>query len=75
MGVSTRLGLTGIRPGHSHADESPDSYGPALKVRRDQMASFLLRSVEYGPDRDLGSERQTFDDVPASNSHSANVNP
>lgn len=51
-----------------------NEYGPALEIRRDQMASFLLRAVEFATGDDLGSQTQAFDDVPAGNAHFANVN-
>lgn len=50
------------------------SYGPGLKVRRDQMASFLIRAAEFASIDELASQDQAFDDVPAGNAHFANVN-
>lgn len=57
-------------------------YGPALRTRRDQMASFLMRAAGYAlfddPDHfenqldDPGD--QQFDDVPPGNTHFGNVN-
>ena len=51
-----------------------DSYGPALRVRRDQMASFLLRAAEFATDEALGSQTSAFPDVGTGNAHFANVN-
>jgi hypothetical protein len=42
---------------------SADTHGPALEVRRDQMASFLLRAMEFASDAELGSQAQAFTDV------------
>ena len=51
-----------------------DSYGPALTVRRDQMASFLVRAAEEATGQDLRSQAQHFADVPPGNTHFATVN-
>ena len=54
------------------------TYTPAQLVRRDQMASFLVRAAEYayeGADLEVGPEPvPAFSDVPASNTHADNVN-
>jgi len=54
------------------------TYTPAQFVRRDQMASFLVRAAEYayeGADLEVGPEPvPAFADVPASNTHYDNVN-
>ena len=68
-----RLAAVGIVQGGA-GGESADSYGPALRVRRDQMASFLVRAAEYATDRSLASDTQAFGDVPPGNPHFANVN-
>ncbi|MEX2621428.1 MAG: S-layer homology domain-containing protein [Egibacteraceae bacterium] len=41
-----------------------DAYGPGLRVRRDQMASFLLRTVEQATGAQATSQTQQFDDAP-----------
>lgn len=51
-----------------------DSYGPALTVRRDQMASFLVRAVEAVTGEELRSDTRRFDDVGPGNAHFATVN-
>lgn len=51
-----------------------NEYGPGLRIRRDQMASFLLRAAEFATNEDLTSQTQAFDDVPEGNVHFANVN-
>lgn len=53
---------------------SSDTYSPGQKVRRDQMASFLIRPAEYGREGQMGSQAQAFPDVPPSNSHYPSVN-
>lgn len=54
------------------------TYTPRQLVRRDQMASFLVRAAEYayeGNDLEVGPEPvPAFSDVPASNTHYDNVN-
>lgn len=50
------------------------SYGPGLQVRRDQMASFLVRAAEYATGETLASDAPAFTDVAAANPHYANVN-
>ncbi|MEX2621220.1 MAG: S-layer homology domain-containing protein, partial [Egibacteraceae bacterium] len=50
------------------------SYGPGQLVRRDQMASFLLRAAAFATDQELASQTAAFPDVGPSNSHFANVN-
>lgn len=54
-----------------------ESYGPALRTRRDQMASFIVRAAAYAffDDVDaLDEDEAQFDDVPASNAHFEKVN-
>lgn len=51
-----------------------DSYGPGLRVRRDQMASFLVRAAEFATGEDLASQTQAFEDVSEGNAHFATVN-
>lgn len=55
-------------------------YGPGSSVRRDQMASFIARFVDYA-DEQLPGEllppwdgRNRFGDVPADNPHAASIN-
>lgn len=54
------------------------TYTPAQLVRRDQMASFLVRAAEYayeGNDLEVGPEPvPAFPDVPSANVHYDNVN-
>lgn len=68
-----RLAAAGIVQG-SPGDLPPDAYGPALPVRRDQMASFLIRAAEEATGEQWTSQTQGFDDVPPSNAHVASVN-
>jgi hypothetical protein len=63
-------GIVGGGPGGLPASQ----YGPRLAVRRDQMASFLVRALEFALDQELGSDNQRFPDVGAGNPHFANVN-
>lgn len=51
-----------------------NEYGPGLPVRRDQMASYLVRAAEYAYDEDFASHTQYFPDVPPRNVHFENVN-
>lgn len=69
-----RLAAAGIVQGG--AGGLPESaYGPGLSVRRDQMASFLLRAAAVASSRqDLASDTQRFSDVGSSNPHFRNVN-
>jgi hypothetical protein len=56
---------------------SPTTYEPALRVRRDQMASFLLRAVAYAqevPLSELESSTGTFNDVGDGNVHRLAIN-
>ena len=58
---------------------SSTSYAPSDLVRRDQMASFIVRAVEWAYDEDggigIGGEpTPAFPDVPRANVHSVNVN-
>lgn len=56
-------------------DGLPDgSYGPALPVRRDQMASFLSRAAELVTDETVTSATPAFHDVRAGNVHYENIN-
>ena len=50
------------------------SYGPDLHVRRDQMASFLVRAAELATGLSLSSAAGSFDDVGAANAHFEQVN-
>ena len=52
----------------------PTAYGPERLVRRDQMASFLIRAAEFAFEEEFGSTDQQFTDVPPSNTHYQNVN-
>jgi hypothetical protein len=49
-------------------------YGPRFLVRRDQMASLLLRAAEWALGVELGDDEQRFTDVPERNPHFRNVN-
>lgn len=75
--------------GNTHADDinrlaaagvvmgtSPTTFGPAQRVRRDQIASFVLRAVAHadGVDvADLQSEENRFSDVAIGNGHRPNI--
>lgn len=50
------------------------TFSPNLLVRRDQMASFLIRGAEYGRQTQMSSQTQAFSDVPPSNLHFPRVN-
>lgn len=55
---------------------TPTTFEPAKLVRRDQIASFLLRAVSYGRDVNIvefQEENGPFTDVPDSNVHSINI--
>lgn len=56
----------------------PDQYGPALRTRRDQMASFLMRAAGFalanGDVDAFDSTAQAFTDVPSGNVHFEKVN-
>jgi hypothetical protein len=52
----------------------PTSYGPRRLVRRDQMASYLMRAAEWALEQDFGESDQRFPDVPPGNVHFENVN-
>ncbi|MEX0658809.1 MAG: S-layer homology domain-containing protein, partial [Egibacteraceae bacterium] len=68
-----RLAAAGIvQGGPGHLDDG--AFGPSFPVRRDQMASMLLRAAEYAADTDLASDQEAFSDVPPGNAHFANVN-
>ncbi|MEX2621658.1 MAG: hypothetical protein WD250_15685 [Egibacteraceae bacterium] len=49
-------------------------FGPSRLVRRDQMASFLIRAAEFAFDQELGEDDQRFTDVPPGNVHFENIN-
>lgn len=51
-----------------------DSFGPGLLVRRDQLASVLVRAAEFATGEDPASDAQAFADVPEGNHHFAAVN-
>lgn len=68
-----RLRAAGVVLG-GPAGHGGDEYGPGLPVRRDQMASYVVRAAEYAYDEDFASQRQYFPDVPPSNVHFENVN-
>lgn len=50
------------------------TYMPTAPVRRDQLATLVLRAVEFAADEDLARPTPTFDDVPEGNVHFENVN-
>ena len=67
-----RLYAAGIIQGRSET-----SYDPSGLVRRDQMATFILRAGEYAASLEAGSldsRTQAFPDVPRSNAHYGTVN-
>ncbi|MEX2619866.1 MAG: S-layer homology domain-containing protein, partial [Egibacteraceae bacterium] len=64
----------GGRPRGRSLPRSDGSYGPTVAVRRDQMASFLLRAAAFAAAEDLASQTLAFPDVGAGNPHFANVN-
>ncbi|MEX0658961.1 MAG: S-layer homology domain-containing protein [Egibacteraceae bacterium] len=71
-----RLAAAGIVEGGA-VGLPADEYGPGLRTRRDQMASFLMRAAGYALHDDVDafdSTDQEFTDVPAGNVHSAKVN-
>lgn len=68
-----RLAAAGIVQGGAGGLPA-SSYGPDLGVRRDQMASFLLRAAAHATDQELASDTQRFPDVDANNAHFQNVN-
>lgn len=68
-----RLAAAGIVHG-GPGDLPEDAYGPALPVRRDQMASFLVRAGQVATGEQWTDEDQRFTDVPPANTHFAAVN-
>lgn len=71
-----RLAAAGIVEG-GPLDLGSTEYGPALRTRRDQMASFIIRAAGYAfaDDVDFFDEAtQQFTDVPAGNVHFEKVN-
>ncbi|MEX2620010.1 MAG: S-layer homology domain-containing protein [Egibacteraceae bacterium] len=53
---------------------SADFYGPDQPIRRDQMASFLVRAAGYATGSELTTDQSAgFSDVPAGNVHAANI--
>lgn len=73
----SRLAAVGIVRGGT-GDLPPKHYGPARTVPRDQMATYLLRAVEYVEfgevTGELTSTEQRFADVGEGNVHSGAVN-
>jgi len=77
----TRLAEVGIIQGGPGA-LPPTQFGPGLRVRRDALASLLMRAAGYAFHNDPdafggdfnGPEDQRFTDVPAGNVHYGNVN-
>lgn len=63
-----RLQAAGVVRGGPGAASS-DEYGPALPMRRDQLASVLTRARGYAFDEDLDGNGQPFDDVAEGNVH------
>ena len=56
---------------------SATTYSPRMRLRRDQIASFVLRAVAYIEDVPLTNLQRNsgpFTDVPASNVHAPNIN-
>ncbi len=68
-----RLAAIGVVVG-----KTSTTYAPGEFVRRDQMASFVVRATEWAYDEDgigIGNEpTPAFPDVPRSNVHSVNIN-
>lgn len=70
-----RLAAIGVVQG-----KSATTYAPQELVRRDQMASFIVRAAGWGFDDEtpemfeLGEEVPPFSDVAASNTHFGNIN-
>jgi hypothetical protein len=62
------LGEAGIVEGRADG-----SYGPRGFVTRDQMASFLVRTLEFALDTELSAERAPFTDVSANGPHASNI--
>lgn len=56
------------------AGRDDEEYGPELAVRRDQMASYVVRAGEFAYGERFGSDTQYFPDVPPRNVHFENVN-
>lgn len=54
-----------------HAD---DTYRPSNSVRRDQMASFIVRLIETAGDEELDEGDEGFDDVHEDSEHAENIN-
>lgn len=84
FGAATDQGFTDIA-GNVHADRinqlasvgvvlgtTPTTYSPRQEVRRDQMASFLIRAYEVVNGQDLERQATTFTDI-AGNVHQANI--
>lgn len=68
-----RLAAAGIVAG-GPGELSGDRYGPGRVIRRDQMASFLVRAGEYATDQQLtAGDANRFTDVPDGNVHSDRV--
>ncbi|MEX2619476.1 MAG: choice-of-anchor P family protein [Egibacteraceae bacterium] len=66
------LAATGITAGTTST-----TYSPSLPLRRDQIASFILRAasfIEDVPLENLQRDSGPFTDVPASNVHARNIN-
>lgn len=67
-----RLAAAGVVMG-----TSPTTFGPAQRVRRDQIASFVLRAVALADGvavTELQSEQDRFTDVASGNGHRPNIN-
>lgn len=71
-----RLAAVGIVEG-GPLDLGANEYGPALRTRRDQMTSFLMRAAGYAFADDVDAfneDTQQFTDVPPGNVHFEKVN-
>ncbi|HVL98463.1 MAG TPA: Ig-like domain-containing protein [Egibacteraceae bacterium] len=71
-----RLAAAGIVEG-GPVGRSTNQYGPELRTRRDQMASFLMRAAGFALQNNVNafdSTTQQFTDVPAGNVHFRKVN-
>jgi len=82
-------GFTDVPDGNTHSDNinilaqigvtkgrTATTFTPTAPVRRDQMASFILRAAEFAFDDEGGlnaTQPNPFEDVPASNVHADNI--
>lgn len=67
-----RLQAAGVVRG-GPGERSDDEYGPALPMRRDQLASVLTRARAYAFDEEPDGGAEMFGDVPEGNVHATAV--